>query len=145
MPTSRRPAPLKILTCLSLCLPLLLTNPAPAASDDMTRALAALFGIALIGTMINDRQNNQTDYAAVPTRPLPKRVQRKQLPSQCLRQVDGFGGQTRMLSGRCLDRHYAFARNLPARCSLRIQGFDRVQRGYSLPCLRQHGYKVARS
>jgi hypothetical protein len=110
----------------------------------MAKALAAIFGLALIGAAIHENSSAQAGQVAVVPRPLPPRARPKLLPNKCLRRVNGFAGQTRLLSRHCLMRHYPLARHLPDRCSLRIHSFSGTQHGYSPRCLRQHGYRIAR-
>ena len=147
--------------------------PARADSDDTKRALAALLGIAIIGAAIHDA-NKDNDYHAhrkqayprhrphaqpghrphaqprhwphVQPRPLPKRVDRKILPSQCLRTIKARGGQkSREFGLRCLRENYRFVTQLPQRCARRHQTRNGLRLGYGARCLTSEGYRLSRS
>ncbi|QUJ76448.1 hypothetical protein KDD17_16450 [Sulfitobacter albidus] len=77
-------------------------------------------------------------------RPLPRRVDRKQLPKHCFRSYDTRQGTAYMFGRRCLERSYQFVNRLPQACAQRIRTYDGKRRGYNARCLRRNGYSLAR-
>lgn len=139
--------------------------PARADSDDTKRALAALLGIAIIGAAIHDA-NKDNDYHAqrkqtyprhrphvkpghrpqVKPRPLPKRVDRKVLPSQCLRTFKTRRGHNvREFGLGCLRNNYRYVNSLPQRCARTDRTHSGLRHGYGVKCLRAQGYRMSRS
>ncbi len=141
--------------------------PAYAGEKEIARAAAAILGIAIIGKIIHDK-NKRDDEREVtrrrpapvvvpphrphPTvrprpvhpRPLPSRVDRKLLPSQCFRSYDTRQGKVRMFGQRCLQENYRFADRLPNYCAETVRTERGVRRGYDARCLRDAGYRLAR-
>ena len=138
--------------------------PARAGQDDMTKALAALAGLAVLGVVIHkvrednkkrkprviDRRYGPEDRLredvrrGVEPRPLPRRVNRKLLPQQCLRSVESREGRMRVFGQRCLERNYRFTDSLPRKCEQKFRT-DRGKRvGYGARCLSRKGYALAR-
>ncbi|TMM52417.1 hypothetical protein [Sulfitobacter sabulilitoris] len=153
------------IAALSIIITGLSAAPARADSnDDLLRALAAIAGIAVIGTAIkkrNDRREEarrrdhvgrgyqyQDTYRAPPPklepRPLPRRAQRDLLPGNCLRSFDTRDGRIRMFGARCLQRNYSYTDRLPQRCFREVRTRDGRRRGYEARCLRDRGYQLAR-
>lgn len=140
--------------------------PAKAGDDDVAAALAVILGLAVVGTVINkrndDKKARQQVYAPAPKshakprhvqpnrghiqpRPLPRQVNRKLLPQQCLynlqtqngRNIQGFGQ-------RCLNRNYQFANSLPQECGRRVWTRNGAGYAYGAQCLSKYGYQLAR-
>ena len=139
--------------------------PARADSDDLARALAAIAGLAIVGTVIknrNDRRDEKRNEVSrgythdpaprhslrpkhtVKPRPLPQRVSRNLLPGDCLRSYNTRDGRIRMFNARCLDRNFVHADRLPDRCFREVRTRDGRRRGYEARCLRDRGYELAR-
>jgi hypothetical protein len=139
--------------------------PARADSDDTKRALAALLGIAIIGAVIHDA-NKDHEYTVrrhkvqprhrphvqprrqphLQPRPLPKRVDRKVLPSQCLRTFKTRRGHNvREFGLGCLRNNYRFVNHLPQRCARTDRTHSGLRHGYDVKCLRAQGYRLSRS
>ena len=135
---------LKMILTFSLCAAITAPNPAQAGEGDVARAFAAILGIALVGVAIKEAQKSQATAPSTSLRPLPNRVNRKLLPEKCLRNIDGYGGTTRIFGKRCIDRNYPYAQSLPRSCELKVHGFDGPRRGYAARCLRQNGYRISR-
>lgn len=151
------------------------TAPAQADDRDVARALAAIAGIAVLGAIINDRndrkrqtqtvtrQNTYVQPYAQPRtqvlpkrrverthrnfepRPLPRRVARKLLPGHCLRSLHTRQGKVRMFGARCLHNNFAHANRLPQDCGIRVRTNQGPRRGYEARCLRGYGYQLARN
>ena len=137
--------------------------PARADQDDVARALAALVGIAIIGKIISDSKDDDTrrhptypapvyrprrvdpGYVApypVHPRPLPRRVERRELPPQCFRGYDTSQGRFHMFGRECLRQNYRHADRLPRHCAQRIRTYHGIRAGYDARCLRQAGYRL---
>ncbi len=136
--------------------------PARANQDDLGRALAALLGVAIVGTVIHEKKKKKKQqvhvqpapchkiYKPIQKRrhvephPLPRRVSEHLLPGRCLRSFEARRGNARIFGERCLERYYGFTHRLPQHCERRIRT-DRVPRfGFGARCLRKHGYKLTR-
>lgn len=138
--------------------------PAQAGQKDLNRALAALAGLAVLGVVIHevrkddrkesrrsvDRRYDRDDhliervYPGRPVKPLPRRVERKLLPQDCLRSVDAKDGRLHVFGRRCLKRNYAYADRLPEKCERRFRAGGEKRVGYEARCLRREGYALAR-
>ena len=135
----------RLATTLTLSLGIALSpiTAAPARADsDADKLLAILLGLAVVGTIIDDRR----DRRVVVDR--PHRPNRKALPARCLKRFETRDGTKRFWGARCLERHYPRAHRLPARCEVTIKTRnhhgDRVRRDVFKPhCLRREGYTVA--
>ncbi|MEM9575486.1 MAG: hypothetical protein AAF999_00590 [Pseudomonadota bacterium] len=146
---------------------------APARADEnMTRALAAIVGAAVVGAIINhelkDRKKEKKEKAAkrrkkkqvapvrdyswnddaviqrVEPRPLPARVERKLLPGNCLRSFETGEGRARVFGKKCLKKHYDYNRSLPQACAVKFRTDNKKRQGYNARCLRRQGYQLAR-
>lgn len=142
---------------------------APArADDDVARALAAIVGLAIVGSVINNRLDDNNNRAVtrryegrdifgrpgtrrpdsvihrVNPRPLPRRVAKRLLPGQCLRSFDTRDGRYRIFGKRCLERNFDYARSLPRACKVSFRANQKKRRGYDARCLRREGYQLAR-
>jgi uncharacterized membrane protein YccC len=137
----------RLATTLTLSLGLVLSpiSTAPASAKDNTDAwVAALLGLAIVGAIIDDKNDRRRDRDVH----RPDRVDHKALPARCLRQFETRDGLKRFWGARCLERHYPRAHRLPARCEVTIKTRnrhgDRVRRDVFKPrCLRREGYTVA--
>lgn len=151
-----------------------LTTPAQAGDRDTARALAAIAGIAVLGAIINDRNDRKRAQSQTVTRSQPykrndvfthieprridrhvqprridrhshpRRANRKLLPGQCLRSLHTRQGKVRMFGARCLHNRFTHANRLPSECGIRVRTNQGARRGYEARCLRNHGYQLAR-
>jgi hypothetical protein len=137
--------------------------PAYAGSDDRraARIAATILGIAVVGSILNDRKHDKRDERkghrepvrkhgydqprhTVHPKPMPHRVDRKLLPGNCLRSYDTRRGQVNMFGRRCLEKNYRAVNRLPQNCAIQVRT-DRGQRsGFDARCLRHNGYSLAR-
>lgn len=143
---------------------------APARADeDLARALAAIVGIAIVGKVISDnrsddkkkstvtRNRNTTHHSTRPyynrsdnwirrvePRPLPRRVERRLLPGDCLRSFNTRDGRYRIFGKRCLQRNYQHVRSLPRSCEVSFRTGNQKRHGYGARCLHRKGYQLAR-
>ncbi|WP_421702170.1 hypothetical protein [Aliiroseovarius sp.] len=137
----------RLATALTLSLGIVLSpiSTAPARANDNTDAwVAALLGLAIVGAIIDDKNDRRRDRDVH----RPDRWDRKALPGRCLKRFETRDGTKRFWGARCLERHYARAHRLPARCEVTIKTRnrhgDRVRRDVFKPrCLRREGYTVA--
>lgn len=147
-------------------------TPVFADDRDTARAIAAILGLAVVGKIIHDknkrndevrhhkprekvhqpprrkthnppRYNKRHDGPLHP-RPLPRRVDRKLLPGECLRSYSTRHGKARMFGRKCLKNNYRFASNLPRHCLYVFETRRGDRRGYDARCLRNEGYRLAR-
>jgi len=143
---------------------------APAHADDRrnARIAATILGLAVVGAIIHDKkkdkkqerqvhrapvQNNKVykerrkeavrHRGTVQPRPLPQRINRKQLPQNCLRSFETRQGRAHMFGRRCLERNYRAANRLPQNCAITIRTDRGKRAGYDARCLRRNGYTLA--
>lgn len=151
-------------TAASIAITAIGAVPAFAGDRDTARALAAILGIAVVGKILHDK--NKKDRAErhrpvrkekprhvnkppryekkqVHPRPLPRRVNRKLLPGQCLRSFNGYNGRVRMFGRKCLRNNYRFVKSLPRHCLYIFDTPRGDRRGYDARCLRRDGYRLA--
>ncbi len=138
------------------------------ADEDLATALAALVGVAIVGSLIADslddddpkvtkrrsvpvaglrdqpRARADRIYREVHPRPLPRRADRTLLPGDCLRSFRTRDGRLRVFETHCLRRQYGFTNSLPRSCSVSIRARHEQRRGYDARCLHRAGYKLAR-
>ncbi|WP_300032746.1 hypothetical protein [uncultured Roseobacter sp.] len=135
---------------------------APArANEDVLRALAAIAGVAIVAKVINDRndrkreqtvtrntyqpvQRNLEPVYRLEPRPLPRRVQRRLLPGDCLRSIPTRDRTYRIFGKKCMERNYSYTDELPRTCKVKFKGPNRKRKGWDARCLRQEGYQLAR-
>ncbi|WP_390911466.1 hypothetical protein [Pseudosulfitobacter sp. SM2401] len=135
--------------------------PAYAGNDDAKRALAALLGVAIIGAVIHDARKDEKSRVHRPQvqphkrpkankrphvqpRPLPKRVNKKLLPGQCMRTIENRrGNRVRAFGLRCLEKNYRFVNRLPNHCFRSDRTRKGVRHGFGARCLRAEGYRLA--
>jgi hypothetical protein len=156
------------ITAASIAITAMGAVPAFAGDRDTARALAAILGLAVVGKIIHDKNkddrvrvqrhtphhkahkkhkqykaNKPPRYNDVKPRPLPKRVNRKLLPGECLRSFRGYNGKVRMFGRKCLRNNYRFAQSLPRHCLYTFDTPRGDRRGYDARCLRRDGYRLA--
>ena len=78
-------------------------------------------------------------------KPLPHRVSRKLLPSNCLRSINTRQGQKRIFGNRCLNSNFRHVNKLPDACYTEFRAKGQNHHGYGARCLRNKGYSVARN
>ena len=127
---------------------------AQARDRDAQAAIAALLGLAVIGTIIakNKRDDDRAHTSSrsqpkphVQTRPLPQRAKRRALPQGCLRNFQTDFGNARMFGKRCMERNYRAVHKLPQACARKVFTDRGVRRGWGARCLRQKGFQIARN
>lgn len=151
----------------SIALTALTTTPSFAGSRDRDKALLGIAGVILLGTAIADANKKShrdrrivqphrprdvrpnvrrhvRDPQVVHPRPLPHRVSRYVLPSQCMRNVETRRGHVRFLGRHCLNNNYRAVNRLPQQCSVRVKTRGKVRNGFAPRCLRQFGYRIGR-
>lgn len=146
-------------TAVAIAATTLTAAPAYADRDNdrAARAIAAILGLAVVGAIINDNKRDRADdhvparrpstgtnHGRYEPRPLPRRVERAPLPSQCFRRFQTRRGQVKMFVRRCLERNYRAVNRLPQYCAQRIRTDRGVRAGFDARCLRRAGYRVAR-
>lgn len=129
--------------------------PAKAGDhDDLGVFLGTAATLFILGSILNDA-NDDKKKATVSTRSKPRTVvtrpqsqrvvtpKRAPLPQRCKVFVEG-GNTHFVLPKKCVDRNYRSAARLPGKCLVTLRGarFDRP--AYSLRCLRNRGYKMAK-
>lgn len=140
--------------------------PARAGDDDLAKALAVILGLAVVGTAINKRNDDkkarqqvhvpqpqphvqprhvQPRQGHIQPRPLPRHVNRKLLPQQCLYTLRTDRGRDIQAFGqRCLSRNYQFTNSLPQQCGRRVWTRNGWGYAFGARCLSQQGYQLAR-
>ncbi|WP_299608681.1 hypothetical protein [uncultured Tateyamaria sp.] len=122
--------------------------PARAGDDEVGAAIAALLGLAIVGAVIHDKKKDKKKrhsvHRPVHPKPIPKRVNRKLLPQQCLRSVPTDRGYRQIFGQRCLNNHYRHVNSLPHACHRDVYTNRGWRRGFSARCLNRHGYQLAR-
>lgn len=78
-------------------------------------------------------------------RPLPHRVSRKALPSNCLRSIDTRRGPQRIFGNRCLNNNFRHVNKLPHACYTEVRSRGRLHHGFGARCLHNKGYSIARN
>lgn len=139
--------------------------PARAGDDDVAKALAVILGLAVVGTVINKRNDDKKARQQVHTqhqshkshkvhkprhdyvkpRPLPRKVDRRLLPQHCLYNLRTDRGHPIQAFGHnCLSRSYSFTNSLPNHCAQRVQTRHGYGYAYGAHCLSKQGYQLAR-
>lgn len=143
------------------------TTPVRADEYDRNRAIAALLGLAVVGAIIH--KNKRDDRAehdrvqphrrtvqpdarphrrrvqpGVNPRPIPRRVNRRLLPGNCLRSYETRRGTYRGFGQRCMQNNYRFVHDLPNHCLIKLKTRDGRRNAYEARCLRNAGYRLAR-
>lgn len=129
-------------------------SPAPARAEngEITRALAGLVALGIIGAAIAEGSRNSNDNYTVNTQPIQPplrnsrarapRADRFVMPARCLREVNAPGTR-RGYAQSCLTRHYDFNASLPRSCKVRVDRPGKDFVGYERRCLRARGYNTA--
>ena len=150
-------------TAAAIALTALGAAPAYAGPDDhrAARIAAAILGIAVVGAIINDRKQDKREERKayrepvrqhgydkprprIHAKPLPQRVNRKQLPGECLRSYQTRRGQAHMFGRRCLEKNYRAVNRLPQNCAMQVRTDRGPRAGFDARCLRRNGYSLAR-
>jgi hypothetical protein len=92
----------------------------------------------------DDVRRHGYDNRRFQPKPLPRRVDTRLLPGNCLRSVQTRRGQVQMFEQRCLEQNYRFVNRLPRNCAQTIRTDRGHRAGYDARCLRQSGYRLAR-
>lgn len=129
------------ITALSLAVP----HAASAQSADISKLIAGLAAVALIGVAIDQGVRSASPVAL---EPLPRDRERDRirghrtapLPAQCRVEVPSRHGVTEIYASRCMARNYERANRLPEVCNIQVQGEFWGRTGYAPDCLRQFGY-----
>lgn len=153
------------MTAATIAITSLGITPAYADRDDRAaRAVATVLGIAVLGAIIHDRNKDEKSHKPtvrrhpvqvhrkvqkprahrVAPKPLPKRVNRKLVPQNCLQSFRTRQGRTQMFGQRCLQRSHTNVNHLPQRCFQRIRTREGHLAGYDARCLSKHGYQLSR-
>lgn len=123
----------------------------PARADaNLDKALTALFGLAVVGAIIND--SKKSNKPAPHVAPKPKRPphagwkngRAKILPKGCLRAFETSRGKRRFFGDRCLEKHYRHADRLPRQCRTKVWTDQGKRSLYSPSCLKNAGYTMKR-
>ncbi len=161
-----------IATILAAALTITSFTAAPARADtkDVAKALAGIAALAIIADAVKDNDRDRRDrdykyksrdrehdytwggrdrhdryrYDDLRPRPLPDRVRGRNLPGQCMVRITGRNIDARAFDERCLARNRVHVNRLPNDCVLRVRGGHPSQTYYAAPCLRAHGYRMAR-
>lgn len=152
------------IVAVSVAITALSASSAVAGNKDLSRFLAGIAGLAIIGAVIHDQNKRKktarhvarSAHNPVPhhdarprhqpkPKPLPSRVARKLLPAQCLRDFETRHGDVRMFGNRCLNNNFKYVDQLPQYCFREVRTPQGLRRGYGDYCLRNKGYSLARN
>jgi len=81
----------------------------------------------------------------IPPRPMPPQVSRYDLPGQCIRTYTVNRTYLRLLGSDCLRQSYRYSGALPEACKFHFRDHTGSHTGYEPVCLRDRGYRIARS
>lgn len=129
-------------------------TPAAAWGKNEQQALGAIFGLAILGTILNEASKGNARPAPPPTyrpvpppgyRPMPPRWEDRitWLPGSCLREVRLNAGKHNVISAQCLRDEGVTAR-LPQACAFDIRTNWGTQKVYGTACLSDAGFRVSR-
>lgn len=127
--------------------------PARAADpEDVAKFLGVAATLIIIGKALSDDDRHKVGHGSNGGT-LPKVVpphgtrygpnHKPPLPRTCLREVRGANTKF-VLGSKCLKRNYIATPNLPKSCKLKVQGYKGVMSAFSLRCLKERGYTLAR-
>lgn len=163
--TEKDPEMPRILTALALSATMIATAPAafaesyiqpyranePSASINPGAIISGLIALGLIAAILDDDDPLYTP-APQPTRP-PKpyvkvkpvkpQAYRHALPERCVRQSWRNGKPVRLLGRQCLRNERIRVGALPKACLIQATSPRGKFTGFSAPCLRARGYKIA--
>ena len=131
--------------------------PANAGNKDLARFLAGATALVIIGSALsNGNAQASTRHETPAARPLATHDYRHDhwrhdrhaapLPGYCRSSIWTPNGRKTFLDRRCVNRNYDRAYQLPQQCRITAgakPGHGR--RGYSIRCLKKHGYDIARN
>ena len=159
---------IRIIAAIAIAITGFSAAPARAGNDDLGAALAVILGLAVVGTVINKRNDDkkarrqvhthtpqpkpkaaprhvQPHHGHIQPRPLPRHVNRKLLPQRCLFNLETVKGRSIQGFGqRCLKRNYQFTHALPQQCGRRVLTRNGTGYAYGARCLTNQGYQLAR-
>ena len=122
-------------------------TPAAAWGKNEQKALGAIVGLAIIGTILNEASKGNSRPAPPPTyRPAPPprwEDRTTWLPGSCLREVRLSSGKRDVVSAQCLHDEGVTAR-LPQSCAFEIRTDWGKQKVYGASCLADNGFRVSR-
>ncbi len=120
----------------ALALSTMIATPAAAISTDEARALRIILGIAAVGLIIKEIEDNNNDRNR-PTHSSRSRA----IPVQCVFEVRTKRGWRDVVGQRCVERS-GYRRDLPAACGFEIRGDHGRRTVYGVECLRDRGVRV---
>lgn len=128
----------------------LTVSAAPArANDDLAKFLFGATALVIIGSALaNDGRAAEPERVTRPVQPrpvTPRPNRRKALTAACIRKHQTYNGKAKVFGQRCLQKHYRHADSLPNQCKVRLATTKGTRRGYSIPCLKDHGYYIVAS
>lgn len=143
----------------TLCAGLIIASsaaaPARAENGEITRALAGLAALGLLGAAIIDAQRDYDNQATVRVQPKAhaplvapghgryvgngtRVIRAKTLPARCLRNVH-LSGQPQIYGAKCMQNRTVG--HLPQRCRVSFTRNGRTQSGYAPGCMKQNGWR----
>ncbi len=132
----------------TLALTSLSAAPAMAENGERARLLAGLAALAIIGSAINDANNNNNHAPALDrSKPQPQpHVQRPRnvLPRVCLGNYNTPDGNQYWMRARCLENKFRGAHRLPRDCKRQVWTVQGREKMYSPSCLKNRGFRIAR-
>ena len=146
--------------CAGLLVATMAANPARAENGEITRALAGLAALGLIGAAIADAQRDRTKAVVTPPAPAPQRnfssaplvapgmarffipeqqqvIRKNKLPARCLRNVN-IAGIRWLYDDKCLKERSTAA--LPKACKVSVKRDGKKAKGYLPNCLIRRGW-----
>jgi len=148
-------------TALGLLAASFAPNQASAKDGEITRALAGLVALGILGAAIAEgAKANPPAYRPQPTtRPYRNNVtqtpvhpstyarpshKKYALPARCLRNYRLSGVKRQGYSNSCLKKHYQHTKRLPKVCKIEIRKDNGKKfKGYVPTCLQARGYRIS--
>ncbi|WP_121061430.1 hypothetical protein [Chachezhania antarctica] len=126
---------------LALALSSFAAQPVRAEDGQITRAVAGLAAIALIGAAVSQAGKDKHDAYVKPEHH-GRKTDENTLPIACLKDYPVAGADKRLVGRGCLIKHYRNVAGLPGSCEFRfrMKGHDHI--GYDPGCLRNHGFAI---
>jgi hypothetical protein len=138
--------------------------PAKADNEDLFRFLAGATALVIIGKAL-DKDSSASTTREIHVRPghghggyrgphdrrydprpaRDSRTHRYTLPGQCRNSFWTPDGKQRYMDNRCLHKNYGYTQDLPKRCEITFYDKNVRKRGYSIRCLKDNGYRIARN
>lgn len=171
MTRTPRPQPHRKFIALIVAVSIAITgfSAAPARADeDVAKILGGLALLGILGAAIKHSRDKDDhtvthNYAPPPhnhshgghkhrgygrddrhVKPLPPRVRRYDLPSQCLKYFPRYSRNHPLVGKGCLERSYGHTKALPQSCRVTFWNGKRHRTGYKPGCLNSHGYRLVR-